>query len=639
MNNIKVKILTILTLITYTQSSIAQQVKQAGNTSQSSASVQLCESYLCNTLSFHTDYTPTCINADMVTITSNGSSPSTEATFGTSSTNYLWGIAFSGITNTYVTDAAGITVYSDIGGNQVSLPLPYYWGTLTGVAHDPDVAVGSYYNSLLGQVNHFALAVYELDGEIYLEHYDVYTSTSSTYTYPREPHYCSPCLTYSSNNPLQISNANGTAGKPHIEVWHESTVPSSGNSILADRYAIVWEQEDMSGNLEVWGTDGAIDGASGYPTINSVFYIYDGKQPDVVAVTANYDAASPYPDLAYVTYLSRNGRNVELSDWEYNTSSPSYITQLNLTSTQNDDEFLIPRISGPMYFDYGSPSSNDPLAVVVVNDNDGNSTNLTDKVSAFKYYDPSVISNPVRKLDISDYNNSDGFSSNSQIAIMPAITGVGEQIYNLKSGSVSAAYQDYPVVFYSDLVTNQKNFSWNGGDFYTFGVNRDYTVTDPVLYVSTPDEYWENNYDEIEKTSTFNLAADPPRVAVATSNNTGYDLLTTYFEGDASPNNHILYRFTGTTNEYDFKPGRSADITEASAETFHAYPNPVATQLNIVNAAGAGYTVMDMTGKTLSTGTLGNNKAAVNVSNLASGMYIMHISKDGITEKLKFVKQ
>ena len=69
------------------------------------------------------------------------------------------------------------------------------------------------------------------------------------------------------------------------------------------------------------------------------------------------------------------------------------------------------------------------------------------------------------------------------------------------------------------------------------------------------------------------------------------------------------------------------------------YPNPVTDVLNIAQANGAAYTVTDAVGRVLSTGSLQGDKAQVSTAAFTPGMYILTISKDGRTEKVKFVKQ
>ncbi len=73
--------------------------------------------------------------------------------------------------------------------------------------------------------------------------------------------------------------------------------------------------------------------------------------------------------------------------------------------------------------------------------------------------------------------------------------------------------------------------------------------------------------------------------------------------------------------------------------TTKVFPNPVSTQLNIQNADGAVYKIVDITGREVSSGTLKGNEAVINTANIAVGVYIINITRDGETEKIKFVKK
>lgn len=632
----------------------AQVIDPAGNNNGNS--LQLCNGVTCPSLFlFTTNTPPTTLNADMATIEGNGASTTAlPAAWGTTTNDYIYGIVYSGANNNDLNNASGLVVGTSLNGTVANLPLPYYLNNqqVTGPANDPDVAVGTYVDASGQTNNHFALVVYEANGHIYLEHYDIIVNTTTTTTYPWPPTTCPPPCTVIAvpnvNNPVLLSQMTaGDSKRPHIEIWHSSTVPSNGQVIYADRYAVTWEYAGPNGN-EIWGIDGQIDitGQLHPPTPNNTdFYIDDGAEPDVVAVTKMTYATGGGDDYAFVTYVSPTGDDVMLSRWTYNNTSSVVNLGALSTTTQNNYEYEFPRISGPAYYDYSAPSPTDPLAVVVVNDNDGNSTNLIDKVSSFKYYDPSISppapSNIVPKLDISDHNNSDGFSSNSYTGIMPVVTGVGEGVYNMAPFSMNA-YEDHPVVFYSDYTNASGNNNYpSGGDFYAFGIHPDESITTPNLSIATsPDGYWEVNYDELQENIAYTLQ-DKPAVAVATSNNTGYDLLTVFYggTGTGANQNNIIYSFAGVGSKYAFRPGKETSAGNLSKEDFAIYPNPVKEQLNVRNADGASYKVVDITGREVSSGTLSSNKASVNTANIAAGMYIIHISKDDHTEKVKFVKE
>src|SRR5690606_16303328 len=119
---------------------------------------------------------PTSLNADMATIIS--SSSSSPSWLGINSGyDQLYGIAFSGITNSDIEvigtpgfKGSGFTGRSALtSGAYASIPLPYRRSYPNEpAANDPDIAVGTSINN-----KHFALIVYEINGDIFLEHYEI----------------------------------------------------------------------------------------------------------------------------------------------------------------------------------------------------------------------------------------------------------------------------------------------------------------------------------------------------------------------------------------------------------------------------------------------------------------------------------
>ncbi len=148
-------------------------------------------------------------------------------------------------------------------------------------------------------------------------------------------------------------------------------------------------------------------------------------------------------------------------------------------------------------------------------------------------------------------------------------------------------------------------------------------------------KYWEANQNSIDLniTSPFDMGTNQPEMAIATTNNSGYELMFAYFDTD-----RIWRKYTGGTL-YSFKPGKTTSVQPLNESNFSVYPNPVKDLLNITDADGADYTISDVTGRSISKGILSGSKAGVDASSLVPGMYILHISKEGHTEQVKFVKQ
>lgn len=574
------------------------------------------------------------INTDMCGIDDINGTPS--STIGVMDEN-IFATVFTG--SSISGNEAGITVYEN-GAFVGSHKIPFSNSLSSADVSYADVAVGVFDDDS-GSPQFFALVVTCVAGEIYLDHFNIYPNNTPP-DLPVAPQYTLVAIhnppmpvtysyAYQTNNSIHLSSANGTAKKPHIELWHTEGTPSNGAINYAVRYAIVWEQENVpAGTNEVWAIDGEItNGWNTYepPMPNMSFKVDDGTAPDVVAVNAN---ETGYPDRAYVTYTSDRFDELYLDSWDYNSQTMNNILTSPVATLSGGAEFVKPRISGPMYYDYSLTSNpDDPEAVIVVTEYDA--ALPMPHVNAYKYN--STWTSPINtKVDISDYNTADGFSSNGSYAIYPVVTGIGEVIGGQYTGT-SVVYEDYPTVFYSDFTTTTgSNLYPNSGDFYAFGVNPNDLITDPNLFSSV--DYWEVNREELEVGSPYDIISSIPLVAISTTNNSGHDMILTYYDGT-----RMRRFYTGNTATYAFKPGKAAGIATTAEESYHVYPNPVSTQLNITQADGADYYITDITGRGISNGTLSGSKASVQTGTYTPGVYIIHITKDGHTEKVKFVKQ
>ena len=130
------------------------------------------------------------------------------------------------------------------------------------------------------------------------------------------------------------------------------------------------------------------------------------------------------------------------------------------------------------------------------------------------------------------------------------------------------------------------------------------------------------------------IASPKPLLSASTSANSNFDLLVTYWDG-----RYIYWKDMGGTSNYAFKPGRPTGVNSNTIAEVATYPNPVSDVLNITQGSGAEFTVTDMLGRMLNIGKLDTDKATISTKNLTPGNYILHLSKDGYREQVKFVKQ
>lgn len=574
----------------------------------------------------------TSLNADMVEIYQwPNSTPM--CVWGGGLDQYIWAVGYTGVNNSCTTNYSGITVgISAFPGAQVNVPVPHPNGSNGGaVISNIDVAVGVYNYIYTGasayDPHYFAIVTYEMGGEIFVEHYnieidwalsiytvDIFTSASSPFNL--------------TNNAMQASSSGNTASYPHVSlIYGQNSYPAAGALHEVIGYVVTWQQ-GTPGNEEVWGLDAPISTVGQYTpfTTNSAFYIDNGKFPDVAGVTAANIFPATNPSLGYVAYLNQNGDEVHLSSWDYGTTSTTNYGAISPTLGAN--QYMWPRIAGPQYYDFTTPVTNDPACVVTVND----ISNPLTIVNTYAYYTtgtPTVAA----VTDASDYAGN-GFNGQGYSALRPVITGAGALVTAQYWGSAGTYNTTYPTAFSSDYTYPTAPFAFaNSGDIYAFGTEMVQT-TGPAVTLNAGTDYWEVNGDEIQRPAPVPLS-DNPQHAIATTHNSGYNLIAAYDGGTA------IYGVLngGGGMPYNFKPGRATGVASVNKNNYSIYPNPVSNRLNVANADGADYTVFDVTGRVMSTGRLNSNKAGINTETLAPGTYLLHLGKDGASDKVKFTKQ
>lgn len=571
----------------------------------------------------------TSLNADMVEIVSSTSSHTPGSAWGSGLDEYIWVAGYSGVNNGCTTNYSGITVgiTPTVVATMEVEALPWSGSAIASQTVDHvDVAVGFYYDatSIYNPPipRYFVLAVYQSQGNIYLDQYNVdidYTGTPSfTIDVTRQSG------TPFSNNGQKLNTGSGDARYPHISLIYEDGYPTAGQVHKVIGWVVTWEE-----NNEIWGCDGPISVNSSNnpaPPNNTPFYIDDGKFPDIKGVTAANTGGSSDPSIAYVTYLNTTGDEVHLSWWEYGTTTVTNYSAISGTTT-SADEFHYPRIAGPQYFDYSGAIGNDPVCVVAVDENDGSSNH---KVNTYAFHDPNGTPVIRSVIDASDYS-SNGFNGAGYEAMKPVITGAGSLASGFYTGS-GGVYTDYPTVFYADY--DHSNITWTtSGDIFACGTDVANTAS-PSVYLDGGTDYFEVNPNELQFSSYLDMNSNQPYIAAATTHNSGHNMFVAYYAGDR------IYRRVNTGGgNYAFKRGKTTGVQQLNKTGIAVYPNPVNDRLNITNANGAGYTVFDVTGRILATGTLSGTQASVDASPLVPGMYMLHISKDGHTEQVKFVKQ
>ena len=89
-------------------------------------------------------------------------------------------------------------------------------------------------------------------------------------------------------------------------------------------------------------------------------------------------------------------------------------------------------------------------------------------------------------------------------------------------------------------------------------------------------------------------------------------------------------------------PECTAGVDQETATAFALYPNPAGNAINLSlaqNTALESYTIIDVTGKTLMSGTLNGTAPSINIEGLATGSYIIKATGQNVQATKMFVKQ
>ncbi|RLD58024.1 MAG: hypothetical protein DRJ05_08725, partial [Bacteroidetes bacterium] len=103
--------------------------------------------------------------------------------------------------------------------------------------------------------------------------------------------------------------------------------------------------------------------------------------------------------------------------------------------------------------------------------------------------------------------------------------------------------------------------------------------------------------------------------------------LKQYYENDSTPCG------TSWSSVNDYPP---------KVNHFRVFPNPVMEYINVQALVSRGkfkYEIVNITGNTIKSGIVENQKGSINLIDLPKGFYVLRIWMDGAVENYKFVKQ
>ncbi len=125
--------------------------------------------------------------------------------------------------------------------------------------------------------------------------------------------------------------------------------------------------------------------------------------------------------------------------------------------------------------------------------------------------------------------------------------------------------------------------------------------------------------------------------------NSGTDNSYYHYDYTAQPNVLYYYRLQQVDVDGRISYSSTAQAIISKKEGgIKIYPNPATTNLQLIgNSAykNAGVQILNSKGQVVQIATLTNTNTNLNIAGLPSGIYLLKITKDGVTETQKFIKQ
>lgn len=206
----------------------------------------------------------------------------------------------------------------------------------------------------------------------------------------------------------------------------------------------------------------------------------------------------------------------------------------------------------------------------------------------------------------------------------PVVSGVGWDIN--ATGVVTFGAKKFTISYYTD---DAAAFGNTNGDYVSNFID----MSGGGLL--TPDNYQVAvGPNPLRQVFTY----DEPCIAISTSSNNGDDLLSVYYDGWDGTNGEILYKFMNG-NIINYKNGTTSISNLIGEKIFNISPNPATNNIKVDGVTNASYSITDITGKTIVSGTVTASANSIAVNQLAAGTYLILFTENGSRQQMKFVKQ
>lgn len=128
--------------------------------------------------------------------------------------------------------------------------------------------------------------------------------------------------------------------------------------------------------------------------------------------------------------------------------------------------------------------------------------------------------------------------------------------------------------------------------------------------------------------------------SVATARISGYDLTVSGVNvGDTRLTLTVNSNGKKATRTVDVQVTEASGIDEAMCTAVEAWPNPVHDRLTIVAVDGSVFGLVDLRGIPVCRGVVSGGKAAVNLSAIAPGIYVLTVQNGGSVKNMRIVKR
>jgi hypothetical protein len=452
---------------------------------------------------------------------------------------------------------------------------------LSYVAGSPDIIVG---NSATNPGNEYKVAAA----------YILRRGVFPTITFSYQVDYFT--VTYTGPGTFVVTHTGGTAWPPSPimdpRTIHLDIIAEAGNTGITglpwcDKFVITWDDKS------IYAWQGSLNGplpGSLSNTAPGVRAIAGGTyyRPDVAAVQKQTCSTCPVEDVAIITYLGEVGGallNLHIDEW--NITVGPVITNPIWWTDPSGAGIEWPRIDAPDDYNInsGAGTSNFKVTAHAANTLSYTFDNLLG---------PGVF-----------WDNATPFVPGWKGAPTVAFGG--------------AANTQYAVAHYNNTT------SWTG-DVYMEPID----WTNPTALALSPS--FASNWFRVN-TSPVGFINGVFLTAISTPcNNPAANTLISWSWYDNATNlSYVHYKVSGygPPNGYAFRPTAVAD---AAPTPFSVYPNPATTGITTTATAGTAYSITDMLGMQVLSGTLSSGSQYIYIGELPPGNYI--VTANGKQQKL-----